>query len=408
MKRVIIFSLAYLPYIGGAEIAIKEITDRLPEYEFDMVTLRFDGARPTREKIGNVTVHRVGFTSGNIKVSNRTLPWMVRIAKYLFPFTAFLKAHSLHREKKYDLVWAMMANQAGFAALFFKLWNPAVAYLLELQDGSSLQRVRQKRPITILIWPLYRAIYRYADTIKAISNYIKDLAREIGYCGRIEVIPNGVDVARFSAPITEDELVELKMKFRKRMGDIFVVTVARLVGAKRIEDVIHSLTHLPPHVRHLIVGEGEDRKKLEDIAKKIGVGDRVIFVGHVDHSQLPALLKISDIFVLPGLMEGFGNVFIEAFAAGVPIVATPVGGIPDFLTDAIRDPDMEPTGLFCNVRDPESIAAAVTRYMEDPVLLGRIVKNAKQLASEKYDWNIIAEAQDKLFAGLLSTRGITG
>lgn len=400
MTRILIFSLAYVPYVGGAEIAIKEITDRLDsyEYEFDMVTLRFDSKLPAVEKIGNVTVHRIGFTAENVKVSDRALPWQCRIAKFLFPFTAFFKARSLHGARPYDLVWAMMANQAGFGALFFKLAYPSIPYFLELQDGSTLERVRQRRPITILVWPLYRAIYRSADAIKAISHFIERLTREVGYHGRIEVIPNAVDVAKFASAIPEDELAELKEKFGKKMGDVFIITVARLVGAKRVEDVIRSLPHLPPHVRHFIVGDGEDRKRLEALAKEIGVGSRVIFAGHIGHSELPAYLKISDIFVLPGLMEGFGNVFIEAFAAGIPVVATPVGGIPDFLFDPERDPDIEPTGLFCEVRNSESIAQAVKKYMENPTLTARIVKNAKALVEEKYDWNLIArDMQGRIF-----------
>src|SRR3989344_319165 len=137
VKRILIFSLAYVPYVGGAELAIKEITNRLDpsEYSFDMVTLRFDRKLPAIEKVGNVTVHRIGFTAENVKVSDRALPLSCRIAKLLFPFTSFFKARSLHREKRFDLVWAMMANQAGFGALFFKYLNPNTPFFLELQDG---------------------------------------------------------------------------------------------------------------------------------------------------------------------------------------------------------------------------------------------------------------------------------
>ena len=80
-----------------------------------------------------------------------------------------------------------------------------------------------------------------------------------------------------------------------------------------------------------------------------------------------------------------GSAFIEAFAAGIPVVATPVGGIPDFLIDGV-------TGLFCEVRDPKSVAVTVKRYLEDPALAARVTLNAKKLAAERYDWNSIAEA----------------
>ena len=403
-----IFALAYTPYVGGAELAIKEITDRLDtdEYSFDMITLRFDRNLPKVEKIGNVTVHRIGFVSENVKVSDRTLPLLCKLAKILFPLTSFFKALSLHNKRSYDMVWAMMANQAGFGALFFKYAHPNVPYFLELQDGNTLERVRSRRPITTLIWPLYRAIYRQADVIKAISHFIKDLAREAGYAGRIEVIPNGVDIAKFPSEIAEDDVAELKSRLGKKMGDVFLFTASRLVLSRGVEDVIRALAHLPPNVRFLIAGDGEGRGKLEGIARETNVAERVIFLGQVEHAEIPNYLKVSDIFVRPSIIEGMGSAFVEAFAAGIPVVATPVGGIPDFLSDPVRDPDMEPTGLFCNVRDPASIVLAVKKYMENPALTARIIKNAKALAEQKYDWNLIAaDMRKKIFEPLAINRG---
>ena len=400
VKRILIFSLAYTPYVGGAELAIKEITDRLDpnEYSFDMITLRFDRKLPEVEKIGNVTVHRIGFVSENVKVSDRALPLPCKLAKILFPFTSFFKALSLHRKRPYDIVWAMMANQAGFGALFFKYAHPNIPYFLELQDGNSLQQIKARQPLLSLVWPIYKRVYLKADVIKAISNFIKDLAREVGFRGKLEVIPNAVDIAKFSAVIPEDDAEELKSRLGKKMGDVFLFTASRLVLSRGVEDVIRALAHLPPNVKFLIAGDGEDRGKLEDIARESRVAERVIFLGQVEHAEIPKYLKVSDIFVRPSVIEGMGSAFVEAFAAGIPVVATPVGGIPDFLFDPEREPDMEPTGIFCNVRDPESIALAVKKYMENPTLTARIVKNAKALASEKYDWDLIAlNMQKRIF-----------
>ncbi len=404
MKRILIFSLAYTPFVGGAELAVKEVTDRFDpnEYSFDMVTLRFDRKLPEVEKVGNVTVHRIGFTGRDVKVSDRALPWQIKFAKLLFPLTSFFKARSLHREKTYDAIWALMANQAGFGALFFKYANPDIPYFLELQDGNSLAQIKRRQPLIRLVWPLYKRVYLKANAIKAISNFIKDLVREVGYHGPVSVIPNGVDIAKFSAPASLEDAAETKKKFGKKMGDVFLFTASRLVLSRGVEDVVRALVLLPGNVKFLIAGDGEDRGALEDIAKKAGVAERVIFVGHVDHKDLPALYKLSDIFVRPSLIEGMGSAFIEAFAAELPVVATPVGGIPDFLSDPDRSPDMEPTGLFCNVRDPESVARTIEKYMEDPVLTARIIKNAKELAVQKYDWELIArDMREKIFEPLL-------
>jgi glycosyltransferase involved in cell wall biosynthesis len=399
-KRILIFSMTYYPTrVGGAEVALKEITDRLPqsEYEFDMVTLRVSSRVPRVEKFGAIALHRVG-PSADIAELSAAVPFSVRVAKLIFPLSAFLKARALHRAKPYDATWAMMANQAGFAALFFKLVYPHVPYFLELQDGNSLSQVKQKQPLLRLVWSLYRRIYLRADRIKAISHFIERLAREVGYTGPLELIPNGVDIARFSAPVPEEKLNALKARYDKRMGDIFLFTASRLVLSRGVEDVIRALPHLPLEVKFLVAGSGEDAQKLARIAREEDVEGRVIFAGHVDQSELPAYYKISDIFVRASLIEGMGNAFIEAFAAGIPVVATPVGGIPDFLTDG-------QTGVFCEPQNPKSIARAIRRYLEDPALVARVTGNAKKLAQEKYDWSGIARAMHERIFKPLTGRG---
>lgn len=394
MKRILIFALTYHPFVGGAEVALKEITDRIDpsEYAFDLVTLRFDAALPAVEQLGNIRVHRIGFTVPNARVSDRNLHWKLRLAKLLFPFTSFWKALMLDRTYVYDAVWVMMANYGAFGALFFKWVQPKTPYLLELQDGRAFAEMKTRQPLLMILWPLYRRVYLAADRIKVISRFIEREVRAIGYEGPVDVVPNAVDVAKFSAAIPEDTQLELKARFGKQMGDVFLFTASRLVLSRGVEDTIRALTFLPPHVKLLIAGSGDDATKLQAIAHESGVAERVIFAGHVDHRELPSYYKISDIFVRPSIIEGFGNAFVEAFAAGIPVVATPVGGIPDFLFDPDASPDFEPTGLFCEVRNPESIARAVTRYMSDPQLTARITRNAKELARTKYDWELIADA----------------
>lgn len=407
MRKVLIFALTYHPFVGGAEVAMKEITDRIDErdYTFDMVTLRFDTSLPATEKIGNITVHRIGPSIKGAKVSDRSLPLLLRIAKLLFPLTAFFKARSLHRNNRYDLVWALMANQAGFAALFFKRAYPDVPYFLELQDGRAISDMPKRQPLLRLVWGLYKKVYLKADKIKAISHFIEREVKSLGYEKEVSVIPNAVDVAKFSAEIPEYEILELKKKLGNKMGDVFLFTASRLVLSRGVEDTIRALTFLPENVKLLIAGGGDDAQKLKKIASDEGVSERTLFVGHIDHAELPVYYKISDIFVRPSIIEGFGNSFVEAFAAGIPVVATPVGGIPDFLFDSKKDPDMEPTGIFCEVQNPESVAEAVKTYMNDGVLTERIRKNARELAAKKYDWSLIAESMKTRVFDSLTRRG---
>ncbi len=368
-KRILIFSFMYYPReVGGAEVAIKEITDRLPtaEYQFDMVTLHLDRDLPAHEKIGNVNVHRVGR------------------GKYFFTVVGAWKAGKLHKEKKYDAIWSMMANYAGFAALFFKLRHPKVPFVLSLQEGDPIDYIKKR---VRFVYPLFKKIFTKADNIQTISNYLADFARIMG--GKnIVVVPNGVDVARFSAPISQSEIGATQEEIGKLAGDIFLITASRLVVKNAVSDIVKALLFLPENVKLLVCGVGYEEEKLRSLVEKISLGSRVVFKGFVSQNDLPKYLRACDVFVRPSLSEGFGNSFIEAMAARVPVVATPVGGIVDFLED-------KRTGLFCAVSEPKDLALKVLIYLRDVNLREEIVDNAFEMVKEKYDWKLIASDMDE-------------
>src|SRR6185369_532215 len=147
-------------------------------------------------------------------------------------------------------------------------------------------------------------------------------------------------------------------KLGKKENDIFLITTGRLVLKNANLDIIESLKYLPENVKLLIIGQGVEGKMLKERTKEFGLMDRVKFLGFIKHSDMPIYLHISDIFIRPSLSEGFGNSYIEAMAAGIPVIATPVGGIPDFLRDG-------ETGLFCEVKNPKSIAQKVEKLIKD-------------------------------------------
>lgn len=400
MKRILIFSLAYYPdVVGGAEVAIKEITDRIPpeEITFDMITLHFNRDLPSFEKIGNVKVYRIGITGADPSIADLS-KFPLSVNKYLFPFIALIKARALHRKNPYDGIWAMMANYAGFAALFFKVCFPKVRYLLSLQEGDPIPYIKHR---VRFVYPLFRRIFTRADFIQTISNYLADFARDMGYTGPLEVIPNAVNVVHFAQEYTDEELFTLKQKLGKKDGDKFLITTSRMVRKNAVDEVIRALPLLGAHIKFLVLGIGPDEEMLRLLASKLGVMDRVHFLGQVLHTDMPKYLKISDIFIRPSRSEGLGNSFLEAMAAGLPVIATPVGGIPDFLFDPDTNPDHEPTGLFASVDDPASIARQVNRLLEDHTLAMKLFTNGHTLVVKKYDWSLIVkEMSEKVFQKL--------
>jgi glycosyltransferase involved in cell wall biosynthesis len=373
-KRILIFSLAYYPrFVGGAEIAVKEITDRIPDIEFDMVTLRKHA--PTFERIGNVNVYRVGWPWLRKKTSSSKI---FPLSKYAFPFFAFFKALFLHRKNKYDAIWSIMANYAGFGALFFKSVKPDVPFILTLQEGDPTDYIEKR---VSFLYPIFKKIFVKADKVQAISNFLAAWGNKMGHQGEVVVIPNGVDVKRFENPNS-----------RLKNNETFtLITTSRLARKNGVEDIIRSLKTLPDNVHLKILGTGALKNHLANITKKLHLENRVKFEGFVDQKDMPPFLHHADVFVRPSLSEGFGNSFIEAMAAGLPVIATPVGGIPDFLID-------EETGLFCKVNDPEDIAKQVTKLANNPALVERLKENALKMVQEKYDWDLVArEMKNQVF-----------
>jgi len=392
-KKVLIFSLAYYPnLVGGGEIAIKEITSRISseEFEFDLITPRFDSALPRFERIGNVNVYRVGPSKKN-PTHEELVKFPLYLIKVLYPFCAFFKAIRLYRKKRYDFFWSMMAY-AGFPIVFFRAFYKNVPYVLTLQEGDPISHIVGRMRIRIIL-PILRRVFRGPVITQVISNYLGEFSRSMGYKGDIRLIPNGVDFNVFSKRIDKEELKKLRRNLGFADDDKILITTSRLVGKNAVDDIIKSISFLPENIKFLVVGAGPDEAGLKSLTEQSGVANRTKFIGHAAHKELPGYLQISDVFIRPSIAEGFGNSFIEAMAAGIPVIATPVGGIKDFLRD-------RETGLFCDVRNPESIAQKVKELMEDDVLRRRVIDNGINMVRQKYDWHKISQEMSNLFKGV--------
>lgn len=374
MKRILIFSTAYLPLIGGAEIAVKELTDRLTGFEFDLITARLKKNLAKREKVGRIMVYRLGLGCD--------------FDKFLLPILGLIKAVSLNKKNNYELNWAIMASFGALAAWLFKKINSRVPYLLTLQEGDTPEHIYSRAR---WLGPCYRKMFTDADFITVISRYLKDFALNQGATAPIEIVPNGVNFINYQLSIKNYEL-------RKQLGiydnEKIIITVSRLVEKNGVGDIIEAMRYLPEKVKLLIIGDGklEENYKLQIANYKLD--GRVIMLGAIKNEEVSQYLAIADVFVRPSLAEGQGIAFLEAMAAGVPVIATPVGGIVDFLRHG-------QTGLFCQVHNPKSIAEKIKILLENKELAEAIKVNAKKLVIENYDWNLLAGKMKSVFKRLL-------
>ncbi len=381
-KRILIFSTAYYPFVGGAEIAVKEITDRLSgEFVFDLITLRLNRALPKEERLGGVLVYRVGFG-------------IPAVDKVCAPFLVAFKTFSLNNRHPYDIFWGVMVSYASLGGIFFNslrkiFFKKAIPTVLTLQEGDSEDHLRNRHGG--LIHFSWKFALKRVDVLTAISSYLLRRGEEFGFKGRKFLIPNGVDVRLFEKGILREERKTIRFTWGIRDDDVVLITTSRLTKKNDISSLISSLKYLPETIFLVIIGNGEEERKLREQALSLGVNPRVRFLGFLAQEKIPPLLHASDIFIRPSLSEGMGNSFVEAMAAGVPVIATPVGGIVDFLFDPDCVKDRESTGLFCEVENPESIALKVKKYLDNPALRKQITISAKKMVEEKYDWGSISK-----------------
>jgi len=370
MKKILVFSLAYFPFVGGAEIALREVMARLKhKYEFQVVTARMKFL-PSTEIIDGVVVHRLGFG----------IKWLDKLL-----FLPFAILYGLfHRA---DIVFGLLENQAALAARVVSRIQGAKC-IINLQSGDTEEYIKKKLG---LFYFLYNWVYGRRPRYAVLSRYLKQRAVAHGVPSQnITIVPNGVDTGVFT---------RRGINIRKTRSELgannkkIIITASRLTLKNAVDDLVKAFSIVRKDVPSILViaGTGEDDHKLKDLAKDLGVERDVRFLGLVQYDKLPKYLSSSDVFARPSLSEGFGNSFIEALACGIPIIGTPVGGIPDFLAD-------KKTGLFCRVRDPRDLAEKIKILLCNKPLARKIVMNGQKMIRQKYQWSNIAKQFDEVFS----------
>ncbi len=225
--------------------------------------------------------------------------------------------------------------------------------------------------------PLFNRLVRGADPLIANSHAIAARLRTLG-CAGVTVIPPGADPEIFTPPGPASRSATT------------LLTVSRLVPRKGIDTVLRALPAVLgrfPQLRYRIAGEGPDRERLAAIAEKMSVAEAVDFVGRVPVSALPALYRDATLFVMPvreerdsASVEGFGIVYLEAAASGLPVVAGASGGAAEALLDG-------ETGLLVPPDDPARLAQAILRLLDDRDLREDMGRAGRVWVEREMNWD---------------------
>jgi glycosyltransferase involved in cell wall biosynthesis len=221
-----------------------------------------------------------------------------------------------------------------------------------LADESGFERGLPRVRLTVESL-LERRHVRQVDRILTSSAYsAARIAEEYGVpAHRITVVPEPIDLVRWRRAF--ESAPELP-----RRGNS-ILCVAHLYPRKNVATLLAAMTRLSNQAVLRVVGTGPDLARLERRARELGLGRRVEFLGHVAFDRLAGEYRRADIFCLPSRQEGFGIVFLEAMAAGLPIVAARAAAVPELVSDG-------ESGILVAPDNPGDLAAALDRLLSDP------------------------------------------
>ncbi len=368
--RTLFITQDYPPDRGGIARLYGELCNRMPLVDVSTVAaLDPCDAEPN--------VHRMTFGMRRAHRPMNILRW-ARWAR------GFVRAHGI------SLVHAGNIRPSGYVAALLRrhLGIPYIIYV----HGKDLLKERRKGRTRWMVRAGTREILGNAAAIVANSTATASLAKDIlravrrpDAVQRVVVIHPGADPSRFAYAKGARVAGPARLG-----GGPLLLSVARLVPRKGIDTVIESLPEVSavhPNVTYVVIGTGPDLSRLEGLAARLGVSNRVRFVGEVDDDALPAWYASADVFMLPTReiaaddeIEGFGIAYVEAAAAGVPSVAADVGGVADAVIDDV-------TGLLVPPSSPGAVANATLMLLGNPELRARLGQNARANVERHLNWD---------------------
>jgi len=330
------------------------------------------------------------------------IPELVREVDLIKDLIAIFKLYCLIAREKFDIVHTF-TSKAGFVGRV-AAWMARVPVIVQSHQGHIFQSEGQipgvsPKQIKLFLW-LEKFAALITDRIITLTNLEIEQQVQIGVAkpDKFTAIYNAVDLKRF---INVDVPILKKKKELGLSPECPVVgTVARLSsekGHRYLLEAAAMVCEAFPSVQFLLIGDGILRKDLEKQAIELGISENVVFLGL--RKDVPEILPVIDLFVLPSLYEGFGIVLVEAMAAGKPVVATRVGGIPEVVVDG-------KTGILAPPKEPKRIAEAIITLLQDKAQAQKMGQAGHKRAIEHFGLEAMMNKIHHLYEELLLLKGV--
>ncbi|HUF50526.1 MAG TPA: N-acetyl-alpha-D-glucosaminyl L-malate synthase BshA [Longimicrobiales bacterium] len=243
--------------------------------------------------------------------------------------------------------------------------------------------------------PSFRSLTQFSiarsDGLTAVSEFLRRETHDVFDIptDAIHVIPNFVDLDRYSRDAYPCHKAKLA-----REGERLITHISNFRAVKRVPDVVRIFARIARTVpaRLLLVGDGPERAKVQEVAESEGVADRVLFLGK--QASVAELLACSDVFLLPSEMESFGLVALEAMACGVPVIATDTGGLPEVVEHGV-------SGYLAAIGDVDTMAEAAIQLLCNPDEW-RQFSAAARVGAERFSADVVVSQYESFYAEVLA------
>jgi phosphatidylinositol alpha-1,6-mannosyltransferase len=363
--RILLITDKFIPERGGSQRFLGNLYGRLEGHAVTVLTREWEGAAETDRDYPH-TVVRVPYPTV-ARLRSPVLWWRLRrAARRLLATQPFEQVHCGQTVE--TAPWGtVLAARNALPSLVHTFGEDVTCYLNR---------------------PVYRRLMeqglRRAAVVTTISAYTEEQLQGLGVpAARIVRLTPGIEPERWAGA----DGAEMRERWGVA-GRPVLLTLSRLIPRKGVDTVIQALPAVlaeVPDAAYVVVGEGADEPRLRVLAAQAGVAEAVRFVGAVAEADLPACYRAADVFVMPnrqmpdGDVEGFGQVFLEANACGVPVIAGRSGGAVDAVEDGV-------TGFLVDPTSPGEVAARAVELLRSPDLARRLGEAGRRRAAEAFTW----------------------
>jgi glycosyltransferase involved in cell wall biosynthesis len=367
------------PHIGGEETYVYSLSRELAARGHEVTVLTsLESGLCKNENISGVKIHRI----------------KVLMKVYNNPVAPSLFAKLIQEDAKNCVLHAhqypiFFSDVSAFVSL-----TRHIPFILHVHVIPEPKSFSSSIPLTLYYKLLWKLTLKPTCRIIVPSFAYRKLLLNLGVAAKkIRVVPYAIDTYKFH-PKNDGS------NFKKKVaceGFKIILTVGRLNYQKGLHVLIKALPLIKNQfkdIKLIIVGEGEERKHLQDLTMRLNVDENVVFTGALHNDELPQAYACADVFVLPSFFESFGITFLEAQATGKPIVGTNVGGVPEAVLN-------RESGLLIEPGNVKDLAQAVITILSDREMAKRMGERGRKHVEENFSWYIAVDKIVSLYKEIL-------